>query len=143
MRAGRPTPLVVLTVKERNALERWARRHKRAPVLARRARIVLACAAGQTNVAVADAAGVTRQMVGRWRCRFVGQRLGGLLDAPRPGAPRRITDGQARRVLRLLATTPSGGDRPSTRTVARRCGLSQTTVSRIWRAGRLRRSRSR
>ena len=145
MRAGRPTPPVVLTVKERYTLERWARGRKTERALAQRARIVLACAAGRTNASIGATAGVTRQTVGRWRRRFVHGRLQGLLDVPRPGAPRRITDAQVERVVRLTrATTPRAARRWSTRAMAKRCGLSQTAVCRIWRAWSVRgRSRSR
>ncbi len=78
---------------------------------------------------------MTRQTVGRWRSRFVAKRLDGLLDEPRPGAPRKITDADIERVLRLtLETTPREATHWSTRAMAERCGLSQTAVSRIWRA---------
>ena len=83
MRTGRPKPPLVLTIEERETLERWARRPKTAQALAQRARMVLSCAVGTTNDAVAAALGVTRQTVGRWRERFVRKRLDGLLDEPR------------------------------------------------------------
>ncbi len=143
MRAGRPTTPVVLTVKERYTLESWARRRKAGRALAQRARIVLACAAGQTNASIGVRTGVARQTVGRWRRRFVSGRLSGLVDMPRPGAPRRITDAQRARVVRLTrAATPSAARPLSTRAMANRCGLSQTAVCRIWRAWSIR-SRSR
>jgi bifunctional DNA-binding transcriptional regulator/antitoxin component of YhaV-PrlF toxin-antitoxin module len=75
---------------ERETLERWARRPTTAQALAQRARIVLSCATGQSNDRVAAALGVTRQTVGRWRQRFVTSRVEGLLDEPRPGAPRKM-----------------------------------------------------
>lgn len=135
MRRGRPIPPLTLTPEERETLDRWARRPKTAQALAQRARIVLACATGATNGRVADRLGVTRQMVGRWRTRFVAQRVDGLLDEPRPGAPRQITDAQVERVLaRTLEQTPRDATHWSTRAMARACGLSQSTVSRIWRA---------
>src|SRR5678816_815350 len=135
MRTGRPTPLVVLTAEERLTLEQWARRPTTAQGLAQRARLVLACASSQTNGEIATAAGVTRQTVGRWRHRFVRKRLSGLLDEPRPGAPRKITDAQVERVIALtLERTPRDATHPSTRAMALRSGLSQTAVSRIWRA---------
>jgi transposase len=103
--------------------------------LARRARIVLACAAGETNEAIAVTAGVTRQTVGRWRRRFASQRLGGLADAPRPGAPRTISDAKIGRAVRLiLAGTPNPSGRWSTRALASRSGLSQSSISRLERA---------
>jgi transposase len=78
---------------------------------------------------------VTKQTVGKWRSRFVAKRLDGWLDEPRPGAPRTVTDAAVERVVTLsLETTPRGATHWSTRAMARRCGLSQSTVSRIWRA---------
>lgn len=135
MRRGRPIPPLVLSTEEQETLERWAHRPKTTQALAQRARIVLACAAGKSNGTVATEAGVTRQTVGRWRSRFVTKRLDGLLDEPRPGAPRRITDADVERVLRVtLETTPRDATHWSTRAMARKWGLSQTAVSRIWRA---------
>src|SRR5712691_313356 len=135
MRRGRPIPELSLSVEERETLERWARRPKTAQALAQRARIVLACAGGFTNGAVAAEQGVTRQTVGRWRHRFLSQRLDGLLDEPRPGAPRKVTDAAVERVLRLtLETKPREATHWSSRAMARRCGLTQSAVSRIWRA---------
>src|SRR3989442_15302779 len=101
MRTGRPTPPVVLTVEERETLEQWARRPKTAQALAQRARIVLACTTEKANGDTALSAGVTRQTVGRWRTRLVRKRLHGLLDEPRPGAPRKIRDAEVGRVVRL------------------------------------------
>jgi transposase len=135
MRRGRPIPELALSVEERETLERWARRPKTAQALAQRARIVLACAGGFANGAVAAEQGVTRQTVGRWRHRFLSQRLDGLLDEPRPGAPRKVTDAAVERVLRLtLETKPREATHWSSRAMARRCGLTQSAVSRIWRA---------
>jgi transposase len=135
MPRGRTTPPLVLTGEERETLERWARRPTTAQALAQRARIVLKCAAGGSNQAVARDIGVTRLTVGRWRQRFVRKRLDGLLDEPRPGAPRKITDADVERVLRLtLETAPRDATHWSTRAMAKRAGLSQTAISRIWRA---------
>jgi transposase len=135
MRTGRPTATLVVTREEREALARWARRPQTAQALAQRARIVLACATGATNTVVAARFGITRQMVGKWRARFVGRRLDGLLDEPRPGAPRRIGDEDIERVLAFtLETMPRDATHWSTRSMARKSGLSQTAVSRIWRA---------
>src|SRR6059036_2996139 len=116
MRTGRPTPLVVLTAEERQTLEQWARRPTTAQGLAQRARLVLACASTKTNGEIAATAGVTRQTVGRWRHRFVRKRLPGLLDEPRPGAPRKITDAEVERVIALtLERTPRDATHWSTR----------------------------
>jgi transposase len=103
--------------------------------VAQRARIVLKCAAGRANQVVARELGVSRLTVGRWRQRFVAHRLDGLLDEPRPGAPRKITDEHVERVVRwTLETAPRDATHWSTRAMARRSGLSQSAVSRIWRA---------
>src|SRR5712671_172935 len=119
MPRGRAKPLLVLTGEERETLERWARRPTTAQALAQRARIVLRCATGQPNQVVARDVGVTRLTVGRWRQRFVTKRLDGLLDEPRPGAPRKITDGEAVRpepdggqpdLARLRVAAASGED---------------------------------
>src|SRR5262250_1461217 len=135
MRIGRPTPPVVLTAEERLTLEQWARRPTTAQGLAQCARLVLACASSKTNGEIAAAAGVTRQTVGKWRSRFVRRRLDGLLDEPRPGAPRKISDAEVERVIALtLERTPRDATHWSTRAMAKRSGLSQTAVSRIWRA---------
>src|SRR5262245_3024734 len=107
MALGRPKAALVVTASERDVLEQWARRPKTAQALAQRARIVLACATGVSNTTVAMRFGVTNQMVGKWRARFVARRLDGLLDEPRPGAPRRITDAQVEDVVRqTLEATP-------------------------------------
>lgn len=135
MRRGRPTPPVRLTVDEREILDRWARRPKSAQAVAQRARMLLACAAGQTNTAVAQHLRLTKQTVGKWRARFLAQRLDGLLDEPRPGAPRTITDAEVERVLtQTLEATPPEATHWSTRSMAKACGLSRSTVHRIWRA---------
>lgn len=128
-------PALTLSPGEREALERWSRRPKTAQALAQRARIVLACAAGVTNADVSAQVRVTRQTVGRWRARFLKKRLDGLLDEPRPGAPRKITDAHVERVITMtLESTPREATHWSTRSMAKACGLSQTAVSRIWRA---------
>jgi transposase len=126
---------LVLTVNERETLERWSRRPKTAQALAQRARLVLACADGRSNTAVAAALGVSKPTVGKWRARFLAQRLDGVLDEPRPGAPRQISDAAVERVLtRTLESTPRDATHWSTRAMAAACGLSQSAISRIWRA---------
>jgi transposase len=126
---------LTLTTEEVETLERWARRPTTAQALAQRARIVLACTTGKDDTVVAVEAGVRRQTVGRWRRRFIAKRLAGLLDEPRLGAPRTITDEHVERVIRLtLETKPRDATHWSMRSMAQRCGLSQTAVSRIWRA---------
>ncbi len=91
MRTGRPIAPLSLGVEERETLEGWARRPKTAQALAQRSRIVLECAGGSANTAVADKLGVTYQTVGKWRQRFLERRLAGVLDEPRPGAPRNFS----------------------------------------------------
>lgn len=116
-------------------MEGWVRRQKTAQFLARRARLVLACAEGKTNTAVAAEVGLSRLTVGKWRARFLEGRLDGLLDEPRPGAPRKISDADVERVLvRTLETTPRDATHWSTRSMAQASGLSPSTISRIWRA---------
>src|SRR5512145_1373650 len=135
MARGHPMPELTLSSDERETLERWARRPTTAQALAQRARMILACAAGRPNDHVARAERVTRQTVGRWRARFVTKRLDGLLDEPRPGAPRRISDEHVERVVRwTLETKPRDATHWSTRAMAKRSGLTQTAISRIWRA---------
>ena len=139
MPRGRAMPSLVLTGEERETLERWVRRPTTAQALAQRARSVLRCATGEPNQAVAREVGVTRLTVGRWRQRFVTKRLDGLLDEPRPGAPRTVSDAAVERVVRLTPeSTPREATHWSTRAMAKRCGLSQSAVSRIWRAFALR-----
>jgi transposase len=135
MRTGRPKAALMLTDEERHTREQWARRPKTAQALARRARLVLACATGKPNHAVAAEFNTTGQTVGRWRRRFVARRLDGLLDEPRPGTRRRTSDAEVERLLALtLETTPKAATHWSSRDMAKLCGLSQSTVSRIWRA---------
>ena len=135
MALGRPKARLTVAPGEREALQRWARRPKTAQALALRARIVLKCAEGRDNTDVAEALGVTPQTVGKWRGRFLERRLDGLLDEPRPGAPRRVGDADVERVIRkTLETTPRGATHWSTRLMAEATGLSQSTISRIWRA---------
>ena len=134
-RRGRPVPELVLTANERTTLETWTKRRTTAQALAQRARIVLACATGATNSAVATRERVTRPTVGRWRQRFVERRCDGLLDEPRPGAPRTISDEAVDRVVTLtLESAPRDATHWSTRSLAKHCGMSQTAVARIWKA---------
>ena len=133
---GRPKAPLVLTDEERQTLQRWARRAKTAQALALRAKIVLACAERASNIEVARRLGVSRPTVTKWRGRFVRQRLEGLSDEPRPGRPRTIADEQVEQVLtKTLEEPPPNNDTHwSTRSMARQVGMSQTAVSRIWRA---------
>ncbi len=133
--SGTPAAVVVLTDDERETLERWARRPKSAQALALRCRIVLASAQGLTNTEIGERLGVTRTTAAKWRNRFVARRLDGLWDEPRPGAPRTVTDDDVERVIvTTLEETPADATHWSTRSLAASTGLSQSAVSRIWRA---------
>ncbi len=133
--AGRPKAQLVLSEVEREQLVALTLRRKTAQALALRARIVLACADGANNQDVAARHRVTKQTVSKWRARFVDQRLDGLLDAPRAGAPRSIDDASVDALIaKTLESTPADATHWSTRSMARDTGLSQTAVSRIWRA---------
>ena len=134
-RRGRPVAELVLTDDERDTLQRWARRAKSSQALAQRCRIVLGCAAGKSNKEVAAELGVSQQMVGKWRQRFVADRLGGLADEPRPGAPRTIGDEQIERVVvYTLERQPADATHWSRASMAKESGLSKSTVGRIWKA---------
>jgi transposase len=135
---------ISLSAPDRATLEGWSRRRKTAQALAMRARIVLACAEpGTTNGAVAQTLGVSRPTVATWRKRFAERGPDGLLDEPRPGAPRRITDEQVERaVVTTLQSTPSDATHWSTRSLAKAVGLSQSAVVRIWHAFALQPHRS-
>ena len=134
-RPGRPKAELSLTDEERSTLERLTRRRKSAQAMALRARIILASAAGATNVAVAEELGVGPATVGKWRRRFLASRLDGLFDEPRPGAPRKISDEQVEAVIvKTLEAKPSDATHWSTRSMAKAMGMSQTSISLIWRA---------
>ena len=134
-RRGPKLPEVALTDQERTTLEGWARRRSSSQALAERCRIVLACASGASNTEVAQRLGVARSTVIKWRSRFLTRRLEGLVDEPRPGAPRKLTDAHIERVIvTTLETTPIDATHWSTRSLARALGMNQTAVSRIWRA---------
>lgn len=132
---GRPKALLQLTDAERETLGHWATRSSAPAPLALRGRILLACARGASNKDVAREFGVSSQTVGKWRARFLARRLDGLLDEPRTGAPRRILDADVERVLALtLESAAPAGRAWTTRSLAQATGLSQSAISRIWRA---------
>src|SRR3712207_1839102 len=127
---GRPKARLELSDDERAQLERWARRRTSAQALAQRSRIVLACASGETNTAVAERERVSGATVGKWRQRFVEDRLDGLVDEPRSGRPRTITDAHVEDVLvRTLETQPADATHWSTRSMAAASGLSREARS--------------
>ena len=132
---GRPSVTVVLDTEEREVLERYVRRRKTAARLALRARIVLYCADGWTNQKIADKLNVTPGTASKWRGRFARKRFDGLLEEPRVGRPRNIGDDKIEKiVVDTLESTPRNATHWSTRQMAKHSGLSQTSVSRIWRA---------
>ena len=134
-RRGRPSQRVMVSPSERVTLEQWVRRRSTAQGLALRARIVLACTRDRTDVDIARDLHVHRDTVGTWRRRFQHARLEGLLDEPRPGAPRRISDRLVERVItETLETTPADATHWSTRSMARATGMSQSAIARIWKA---------
>jgi transposase len=126
---------VVLTGEEREVLERWARRPTSAQALALRCRIVLAAAEGRPSQAIAAELGCNADTVGRWRGRFARRGLDGLHDEPRPGKPRTISDEDVERVIvKTLEEQPANATHWSTRSMAAATGMSQSAISRIWRA---------
>ena len=129
MRTGRPIPELILSAAERETLQNWSRRPKSAQALALRARMILRCAEGRTNTQVAEQVQVRIATVGKWRQRFVERRLDGLLDEPRPGAPRKVSDADVERALTMtLESTPKDATHWSTRSLAKEAGLSRSTV---------------
>jgi transposase len=143
MRTGRPIPELILSDAERETLQNWVRRPKSAQALALRARMILRCAEGRTNTQVAEQVEVRIATVGKWRQRFVERRLDGLMDEPRPGAPRKVSDADVERALTMtLESTPKDATHWSTRSLAKVSGLSRSTVGRIWRAFALQPHRS-
>ena len=132
---GRPLAPLTLTEEERSELRGWARRPTTAQAMALRARIIMECAEGWSNGEVAEELGVTRATVGKWRRRFLEMGLDGLVDAPRPGTPRTITDEGVERVIaKTLEEMPANATHWATRSMAEATGLSQSSISRIWRA---------
>ena len=126
---------LTLTAQENNQLMEWMRRHKTSQALALRARIILACAEGRNNSEVARSCRVIRQTVGKWRSRFLESRLDGLLDEPRPGAPRKLDDARIEQLIAIMLNErPREATHWSTRLLAKKLKVSQSTVSRAWRA---------
>ncbi|MGH9158909.1 MAG: IS630 family transposase [Vicinamibacteraceae bacterium] len=135
MRTGRPRTRVMLSPDERHRLDALAHRSRSAPELARRARIILACAEDRPTTTVAKRLRVSTTTVCKWKIRFLHDRLDGLYDEPRPGAPRTIEDEQIEAVIvRTLEETPRGATHWSLRGMAKASGVSRSTVNRIWRA---------
>ena len=134
-RRGRKLVALELSAEERETLERFIRRRKTAQQLATRSRVILLCADGHANREVAARAGVHETTVCKWRRRFLDKRVEGLIDDPRPGTPRKLSDKTVEHIITTtLETTPSDATHWSTRDLAKRVGVSQATVSRVWRA---------
>jgi len=120
---------------ERAQLERWVRRRKTAQDLVLRSRIVLECATGASNSEVSRRLGVSLPTVGKWRSRFIAKRLDGLVDEPRPGRPATISIDQVEQVIiDTLESTPKNATHWSRASMAKKSGLSKSTVGRIWKA---------
>jgi transposase len=135
MPSPKPVPLE-LSDEERQVLTGWTRHRRTAQALALRSRIVWECAQGRSNCEVAASLAVSRETVRKWRARFVRDRVAGLTDEPRPGAPRTITDDQVERVITAAweHKPPHNDTHWSTRSMATATGMSQSAISRIWRA---------
>jgi transposase len=132
---GRAAAVIVLSASERAELESLARAHKTGQAMARRARIVLAAAAGRENKAICVEVGAQGNTVGKWRRRFAEHRMDGLYDEPRPGTPRKIGDEAiAETIRRTLETLPDGATHWSLRSMAKAVGYAPSTIHRIWRA---------
>ena len=136
--ARRVLPALIITDEDRERLLSWSRRQKSGQALAFRARIVLACAEGKSNKDVAELERTKNTTVGKWRQRFVDSGIDGLMDEPRPGAPRTISDKQVEDIVtETLEKTPAGMTHWSTREMAKKMGISRETVRRVWKAFRL------
>jgi transposase len=136
MRPARPaSAALILTKAECEALRAWTRQPKCSQDLALRASVILLWANSRTNAETAAELGTTIQTVGKWRQRFIEKRLDGLLDKPRSGTPRKLTEADVDRVLGLtLESAPIHAEHWSTRSLAAASGLSRASVHRIWRA---------
>jgi transposase len=132
---GRPLTSFSLTAEDREHLLAWSKRPKTAQALAMRCRVVLLAGEGRSNTAIAALLSVTVQTVGKWRQRYLSQGLDGLVDEPRPGTSRKLRDKDVERVLALtLESTPTDATHWSTRSLAKKTGLSRASIHRIWQA---------
>ncbi len=135
MRKGRPLTPLVLSAGDRAQLVAWSKRPKTAQALARRSRIVLLASDGLSNTAIASQLHTMQHTVGKWRRRYLESGLDGLLDEPRSGTSHKLSDQEVKRVLALtLESTPAEATHWSTRSMAKRAGLSRASIHRIWRA---------
>jgi len=132
---ARPKALLIVSTSEHECLQAWTRRRKTAQALETGSRIILLCDADMTNTAVAEKLDISQQTVGKWRQRSIDQRLDGLLDEPRPGAPRKISDEDVENVIvKTLEMAPRDATHWSVRSMDKASGLGSTTIHRIWRA---------
>ncbi len=133
--SGRPKPILALNDDEHQKLKTWASRPKSTQRIALRAAIILACSEGLNNKDVAARLRINTVTVGKWRQRFLENRLDGLVDEPRPGAPRSISDEKVEEVItKTLEEKPKAATHWSTRGMAQAAGLSQSAIVRIWNA---------
>lgn len=134
-RTGRPVAVLTVSDEDRVVLERWSKRPKSPMSVAQRSRIVLLAADGLSSTAIAAKVGVHEATVGKWRRRYLASGVGGLIDEPRPGAPPKIGDEDVEAVVvRTLEETPTDATHWSTRDLAKKVGMSQSSVGRIWHA---------
>ena len=132
---GRPLIPLSVTAEDHAQLLVWSKRPKTAQALAMRSRVVLLAADGKSNTAIATQLSVTLQTVGKWRQRYLDMGLEGLVDEPRPGTSHKLSDQDVERVLALtLESTPADATHWSTRSMAKRVGLSRASIHRIWQA---------
>ena len=126
---------IVLDDGEKRVLTALTRKHGAPQALAVRVRIVLAAANGLTNKQIAAKLDVCAHTAGVWRKRFARDRMDGLYDEPRPGAPRQIGDDEiAATIRKTLETRPKGATHWSLRTMAKAVGRAPSTIHRIWSA---------
>ena len=143
-RRGTPVVELRLAAEDREALERYARGRAVSQALALRARIVLRCASGELHHVIAGELGITGQTVGKWRRRFAAAGVAGLSDTPKPNVHRKLADERVEEIIRLtLESRPKGSTHWSTRKLSRKAGVSQSSVSRVWRAFQLKPHRRR
>src|ERR1700753_686972 len=134
MPSGRAAVVIDLSPSEREHLEAILRRRRVAKVDAQRAQVILLASEGASTRHIAERAGLSEPTVVKWRQRSLTHRLAGLSELPRSGAPRRVSDEQIEAIIQqTLESTPAAATHWSTREMAKRCGFSRQTVSRIWR----------
>jgi len=132
MAMGRPKTELVLSAEEHAQLSRWPLRALPQALVAR-AKLVLWAAQGESNTVIAERLSWSLPTVGKWRGRFVAQRLAGLHDELRPGRPRRYRDEQVAGLInRVLRSKPKNATHWSVRAVAEATAISKSTVARYF-----------